>query len=60
VLAVGARDRSVGDDWGGYPVDPIAARHGASVERETTDPSEAYSGLPRRRPTALDPTWLPR
>ena len=59
VLAVGARDRSTGDDWGAYPVDPLAVRHDAGVKHETSDPSEAYSGLPRRRPTAFDPTWLP-
>jgi uncharacterized cupin superfamily protein len=60
VLAVGARDRSTGQDWGAYLVDPVAVSRGAGVEHETTDPSEAYSGLPRRRPTAFDPAWLPR
>jgi uncharacterized cupin superfamily protein len=59
VLAVGARDRQAGDDWGAYPVDPIAARHGASVTHDTADPSEAYSGLRQRRPVAFDPAWLP-
>ena len=29
-----------------YPVDEVAARHGASVERETTSPEEAYAGTP--------------
>ena len=29
-----------------YLVDETAARHGASVERETTSPQEAYAGLP--------------
>jgi len=52
VLAVGARGRGVG---GGivYPVSEVAAQYGASVELETTDPSEAYAkvhaGLPRSR-----------
>lgn len=59
VVAVGARDRSTADDWGSYPVEPVAVSHGAGVTRETTDPSEAYSGLPRRRPMAFDPAWLP-
>jgi uncharacterized cupin superfamily protein len=59
VLAVGARDRSTGDAWGVYPADPVAARHGASATYDTADPSEAYSGLPRRRPAACDPAWLP-
>ena len=43
VLAVGARDRSTGPDWGAYTVDEAALRHGAGVERETTDSGEAYA-----------------
>src|SRR5262249_32757003 len=43
VLAVGARDRSTGADWGAYTVDDDAVRHGAGVERETTEASEAYA-----------------
>ena len=43
VLAVGARDRSTGPDWGAYTVDEAAQRHGAGVERETTVPAEAYA-----------------
>jgi uncharacterized cupin superfamily protein len=59
VLAVGARDRSVeGPDWGGYPVDEAALRHGAGVERETTEPDEAYARFTRRRPTRYRPDWL--
>jgi len=52
VLAVGARGRGIG---GGvvYPVSEVAARYGASVDRETADPAEAYAdvraGLPRSR-----------
>ncbi len=52
VVAVGARGRGVG---GGivYPVSEVAARHNASVERETTSPAEAYAKiwaeLPRSR-----------
>jgi len=49
IVAVGARDRSVGPDWGGYTADSVAARHGASVERDTTEPSEAYAHLAARR-----------
>jgi uncharacterized cupin superfamily protein len=59
VLAVGARDRSVGPDWGGYPVDETAIRHGAGVERETTDPKEAYARFPRGEPTRYREGWLP-
>ena len=42
VLAVGARERSVDNpDWGGYPVDETARRHGASVGEPTTEATEA-------------------
>jgi uncharacterized cupin superfamily protein len=47
VLAVGARDRSTGPDWGAYTVDEAAQRHDAGVERETTDPREAYARFPK-------------
>ncbi len=58
VLAVGARDRSTGPDWGAYTVDEAAQRHGAGVEQETTEPSEAYArfakgGLARYREGSL-------
>src|SRR6266542_5684060 len=46
VLAVGARDRSTGPDWGAYTVDEAALRHGAGVKRETTDAQEAYARFP--------------
>jgi uncharacterized cupin superfamily protein len=32
-----------------YPVSELAGRHGASVSAETTDPREAYAGLPEER-----------
>src|SRR5207248_10680697 len=52
VLAAGARDRSVDNpDWGGYPVEEAALRHDAGVEKETTDPQEAYARFTRRQPT---------
>ena len=62
VVAVGARGRGVG---GGvvYTVSEVAARHGVSVERETTSPAEAYAdvraGLPRSTWVEFDPAWLP-
>jgi len=59
VLAVGARDRSVGPGWGGYNVDDVAARHDASVEEETTDPDRAYARFTRRQPTRYRDDWLP-
>ena len=61
-MAVGARGRGVG---GGlvYPVSELAARHGAGVERETTDPAEAYAEifaeLPRSRFVPYEPGSLP-
>src|SRR5690349_23265923 len=59
VLAIGARDRSVGPGWGAYPVDETAARHGASVERETTDPDEAYAKVAPREAMRYRDGWIP-
>ncbi len=59
VLAVGARDRSTGPDWGGYTVDEAALRHGAGVEQETTDPKQAYARFTKREPTGYREGWLP-
>jgi len=43
IVAVGARDKSTGPEWGAYTVDETAIRHGAGVEEETTVPNEAYA-----------------
>jgi uncharacterized cupin superfamily protein len=59
VLAVGARDKSLGPDWGGYPVHETARRHGASAEEETTDAAEAYARFPAREPGRYREGWLP-
>jgi hypothetical protein len=59
VLAVGARDRSTGPDWGGYTEDETALRHGAGVEVDTTDPAEAYARFPKRVSTRYREGWLP-
>ncbi len=59
VLAVGARDKSVGPDWGAYPADEAAIRHGAGVEQETTSPHEAYARFPDRSPVPYREGWLP-
>ena len=62
VVAVGGRGRGVG---GGvvYAVSDLAARHGASVERETTHSAEAYekvhADLPRSRWVEYRQGWLP-
>ena len=59
VLAVGARDRSTGPDWGGYTVDEAALRHGAGVEQETTDQHQAYARFAKRELTSYQDGWLP-
>jgi uncharacterized cupin superfamily protein len=46
VLAVGAREHQDRPGRRGYTVDAVALRHGAGVERETTDPAEAYASSP--------------
>ena len=58
VLAVGARDRSTGPDWGAYTVDEAALRHDAGVERETTKPDEACARFPRSKLTRYRDGWL--
>jgi hypothetical protein len=55
VVATGVRDRSVDSpDWGGYPVDEVALRHGAGLEQETNEPAP----LPRRPALAADACGL--
>ena len=59
VVAVGAREHDGKPDWGGYTVDEAAGRHGASVTTDTTEPTEAYAHLTRRRPARYRDGWLP-
>lgn len=59
VLAVGARQDSVGPGWGGYAVAEVAQRHGAGVEEETTDAAVAYGAFPPRESAAYREGWLP-
>jgi uncharacterized cupin superfamily protein len=59
VLAVGARVGSTGPNWGGYPVNEAALRHGAGVEKETRVPKEAYAAFPSVGPTRYRDGWLP-
>ena len=42
-----------------YPVEPVAARYGASVSRETSSPTEAYADGPRGVTRTRAP-WPPR
>jgi uncharacterized cupin superfamily protein len=59
VLAVGARDRSLGPDWGGYTADDVARRHGVSVDQDTTDADQAYAPFMRRTDARYGEGWLP-
>jgi uncharacterized cupin superfamily protein len=59
VLAVGARDRSTGPDWGGYTVNEAALRHGVGVQEATNDAAQAYAPFKRRRPARYREGWLP-
>jgi uncharacterized cupin superfamily protein len=59
VLAVGAREHEDDPDWGGYPVEELARRHGAGVVRETNDVAEAYAHVGRREPAVYRDGWLP-
>ena len=59
VLAVGARDRSTGPDWGVYTLDEAAQGQGAGVDRETSDPKQAYSRFPQGELTPYREGWLP-
>ena len=56
ILMVGSRKR---DDPVRYPVSELAKRHGASVEKETTDPREAYAGWGELEPVPYREGDLP-
>jgi uncharacterized cupin superfamily protein len=58
IVSVGARVLSITDDWGAYVPDAAAARHGAGVDEESSDPGSAYNVLGRREPARYD-GWLP-
>jgi hypothetical protein len=58
VLGVGSRTHQGEESgWIGYPVDELALRHGAGVERATGDVREAYGALPDPEPTRYG-GWL--
>lgn len=38
ILAMSSREFIGSHDWGGYPAGPVAQRHDAAVEEDTTDP----------------------
>jgi uncharacterized cupin superfamily protein len=58
IVAIGARQHQDGPDWGAYPVEAVAQRHGAGVDEETNDPQQAYAPFTRRQPTRYR-DWLP-
>jgi mannose-6-phosphate isomerase-like protein (cupin superfamily) len=58
VIAVGARGRRLGRKGLVYLVSDVAAKHGVSVEAETTSPAEAYKDLAPRERVAYG-GWLP-
>jgi uncharacterized cupin superfamily protein len=55
LLAVGARPPA----GLRYPVSPLAATYGASVESETTSFEDAYAGRTRRTSSTYRDGWLP-
>jgi uncharacterized cupin superfamily protein len=61
VLAIGAREHGDANCNGGaYTVDEVALRHGAGVEKETSDAELAYARFPTSEPTRYRDGWLPR
>jgi uncharacterized cupin superfamily protein len=61
IVGAGTRVNMGGADsnWGAYTVDETAQRHGAGVERETTDAEVAYAPFPQVGPTRYREGWLP-
>jgi uncharacterized cupin superfamily protein len=59
ILAVGARDRSTGDDWGAYTVNDLALARDAGVGEETKDSSRAYARFGASQPVRYRDGWLP-
>jgi uncharacterized cupin superfamily protein len=59
ILAIGGRAHQAGEDWGAYPVDEAARKHGAGVDEETADPERAYARFPAPEPTRYRDGWLP-
>jgi len=57
VLAVGARGH--GRKGLVYPVSAAALKHGAGVDKETTDPSEVYESFTDWKRTLYQDGWLP-
>ena len=58
IVAIGARERQDGPDWGGYPYSELAMTHDASSEEETTEPKVAYARFPSGKPGEFREDWL--
>ncbi|HWH05249.1 MAG TPA: cupin domain-containing protein [Gaiellaceae bacterium] len=59
IVAVGTRAHAGTPEWGGYPPDEVAARHGVGVAEETNEARKAYAHLTPRQPTRYRDGWLP-
>jgi uncharacterized cupin superfamily protein len=59
ILGVGAREHSASPDWGAYPVDETAQRHGAGVAEETTKGKDAHAPFAKPQPARYGEGWLP-
>jgi uncharacterized cupin superfamily protein len=55
ILAVGTRTRGALI----YPASELAQRHGAGVDKETSEPNEAYAGFADEMPVPYRKDWLP-
>jgi uncharacterized cupin superfamily protein len=59
ILAIGARERQEGPDWGGYPLSDVAMKHDAASPEATNDPKVAYARFPARAEGEFREGWLP-
>jgi uncharacterized cupin superfamily protein len=59
ILAIGAREKQDGPDWGRYPYSEVAMKYDGSTEEETNNPEVAYARFPRRTEGEFREGWLP-
>jgi uncharacterized cupin superfamily protein len=59
VLAMSSREYIGTPEWGGYTADPVALRHNAAVEQDTTDAEEAYARFGDPETVPYQDGWLP-
>jgi uncharacterized cupin superfamily protein len=58
VLAMSSRQHMATPEWGGYTADPVALRHNAGVEQDTTDAGEAYARFGDPENVPYEDGWL--